>query len=902
MEPPSVLPSLRPSYYSSLSLLTLFFAVFFLCLDFMKRRKRWRGYPPGPPSLPFLGNMLQVDFSNPAVSFDKLRKKYGNIFSLQFCWTNVVVLNEFVVMKEALINKSEDIADRPPFPIFEHLGFQEHSEGVLVARYGRAWKEQRRFSLATLRNFGLGKKSLEERIREEAGFLCSEFASEEGHPFDPHFVINNAVSNVICSITFGDRFEYVDNKFRRLLHLFEESLKAETGFLPQVSAHQKKDIWRAIAKDVRTLGVHHRRSTHCWKRWEDICRWSKTMAEAQLVMASQLEYIDDLLIASKARDDSKYDTIALLNHLGKNGHKVSPKKLQYCQKEVKYLGHLIEKGSRKISKESVTALLQMNPPTTRRDVRMFLGMVGYCPQWILNFSVISKPLVKLTVQDGPDVLTLTEKEMKAFTELLELYYRSITLGLGLDRVTQSQEKDGRVPGGTTSTARRRQLSALKGNHDDEDWTTTLPDAWKHAEINPLLKKPSADPTELKNYRAMSVLPFPAMVIKKAINAQLTDFIEINDILDPSQSGFRSKHSIETALLAATDDSCTLLDCSKTAALILLDLSSAFNTVTHTSMCTGLHDAGIHSKALEWIRYFLSVQTQRILNVVPALVHIPGLVGKLFQPEKELLKFIRDSAEEHKATRDPSVVRDLIDAFLEEIEKEILLLPQAYNLLLQIRHLLAAGSFTILNLCYPLTQGCKLNPQLLHLLRYVFVEFLQVAAERFEQGDQVHQEIDQVIGQNRRPVMEDQASMPFTNAVIHETQRYGDILPVALPHMAYRDTWIQGFFIPKGTTVITNLSSVLKDETVWEKPHQFYPQHFLDKDGNFVKREAFMAFSAGRRVCLGEQLAKMELFLFFTTLLQSFTFTSPEGQPGPKEDAIFALTRSPYSYQICATMR
>ncbi|KAJ1124252.1 hypothetical protein NDU88_002713 [Pleurodeles waltl] len=55
----------------------------------------------------------------------------------------------------------------------------------------------------------------------------------------------------------------------------------------QVSTHQKKDIWRAIAKDVRTLGVYHRRSTHCRKRREDIRTWSKKTAEAQLGMASQ---------------------------------------------------------------------------------------------------------------------------------------------------------------------------------------------------------------------------------------------------------------------------------------------------------------------------------------------------------------------------------------------------------------------------------------------------------------------------------------------------------------------------------------------------------------------------------------------------------------------------------------
>ncbi|KAJ1176165.1 hypothetical protein NDU88_001448 [Pleurodeles waltl] len=78
----------------------------------------------------------------------------------------------------------------------------------------------------------------------------------------------------------------------------EELEKLVDGVLPQytqlygppdkqVSAHQKKAIWRAIAKDIRTLGVYHRRSTHCRKRWEDLCRWSKKMAEAQLGMASQ---------------------------------------------------------------------------------------------------------------------------------------------------------------------------------------------------------------------------------------------------------------------------------------------------------------------------------------------------------------------------------------------------------------------------------------------------------------------------------------------------------------------------------------------------------------------------------------------------------------------------------------
>ncbi|KAJ1113907.1 hypothetical protein NDU88_002147 [Pleurodeles waltl] len=78
----------------------------------------------------------------------------------------------------------------------------------------------------------------------------------------------------------------------------EELEKLVDGVLPQytllygppdkqVSAHQKKDIWHAIARKVQTLGVYHRWSTHCRKRWEDLRRWSKKTAEAQLAMASQ---------------------------------------------------------------------------------------------------------------------------------------------------------------------------------------------------------------------------------------------------------------------------------------------------------------------------------------------------------------------------------------------------------------------------------------------------------------------------------------------------------------------------------------------------------------------------------------------------------------------------------------
>ncbi|KFV50174.1 Cytochrome P450 2K1, partial [Tyto alba] len=63
---------------------------------------------------------------------------------------------------------------------------------------------------------------------------------------------------------------------------------------------------------------------------------------------------------------------------------------------------------------------------------------------------------------------------------------------------------------------------------------------------------------------------------------------------------------------------------------------------------------------------------------------------------------------------------------------------------------------------------------------------------------------------------------------------------------------------------------LQDKSQWEK-EDIYPEHLLNSEGKVVKKDVFMPFSAGWRICAGETPAKMELFLFFTSLLQRFTF-------------------------------
>ncbi|XP_069766755.1 cytochrome P450 2D4-like isoform X3 [Narcine bancroftii] len=449
------LPGLPLLGCDSFMVLAVFCTVFALVFDLMKRRK-WENYPPGPRGFPFVGNLLQVDLRNPHLSFGKLWKKYGNVVSLDFGWTNMVVLSGYNTLKEALVKKSEDFADRPDLPVFQNV----------------------------LERFG------------------------SGLPFDPRFLINSAVSNIICLIVFGYRFEYQDEKSVELLHTIKESFQLEGGF------------------------------------------WGQ-----------------------------------------------------------------------------------------------------------------------------------------------------------------------------------------------------------------------------------------------------------------------------------------------------------------------------------------------LLNVLPFISHFPGPHHKIFKNQIKIVHFLQEVVAEHKVSLNEHEPRDFIDAFLAEQKKRkddpttSFLESGIINTVLD---LFSAGTETSsTTLCWAL----------LFMVLYPDVQ------------SQVHEEIDRVIGKEGKPKLEDREEMPFTNAVIHESQRLRNIAPISLPHQTYRDTTIMGYTIPKGTAIIPNLTSALFDEDIWMTPHEFNPGHFLNSDGNFVKPEAFIPFSAGHRVCLGEQLAKTELFLFFTSMLQRFTFVLPENEPRPSyREAKFGITLCPLPYRLCVKAR
>ncbi|XP_032951535.1 cytochrome P450 2W1 isoform X4 [Rhinolophus ferrumequinum] len=171
------------------------------------------------------------------------------------------------------------------------------------------------------------------------------------------------------------------------------------------------------------------------------------------------------------------------------------------------------------------------------------------------------------------------------------------------------------------------------------------------------------------------------------------------------------------------------------------------------------------------------------------------------------------------------------------------------------------------------------------------------------ADRVQEELDRVLGPGRPPRPEDQRSLPYTTAVLHEVQRFITLLP-HMPRCTVSDTRLHGYLLPKGTPVVPLLSSVLLDKTQWETPHQFNPGHFLDASGCFVKRAAFLPFSAGRRVCVGESLARTELFLLFAGLLQRFRLLPPPGLSPAGLDTTPrpAFTMRPPAQVLCAVPR
>ncbi|XP_018426073.1 PREDICTED: cytochrome P450 2C5-like [Nanorana parkeri] len=277
---------------------------------------------------------------------------------------------------------------------------------------------------------------------------------------------------------------------------------------------------------------------------------------------------------------------------------------------------------------------------------------------------------------------------------------------------------------------------------------------------------------------------------------------------------------------------------------------------------------------------LGSPTAMLYNAFPSLIRwLPGTHKTALKNMNEMHRFVRETFTSQRKELDVNDQRNLwFSADSSENPNHELFFTNE-NLTALVTDLFAAGMETT---------STTLRWGILLMVTYPDIQ------------RKVQNEIEKVIGSSA-PHTGHRKNMPYTDAVIHEIQRFGNIVPTNLSHSTTQDVHFRGFFLPKGTHVIPLLTSVLFDEAHFKRPKEFYPEHFLDASGNFVKNEAFIPFSAGKRSCAGETLAKMELFLFFVSLLQNFTFQAPPEVMLNLKSAV-GLTRGPMSHKVCAVSR
>uniref|UniRef100_A0A8R1E5Y6 CYtochrome P450 family n=1 Tax=Caenorhabditis japonica TaxID=281687 RepID=A0A8R1E5Y6_CAEJA len=156
-------------------------------------------------------------------------------------------------------------------------------------------------------------------------------------------------------------------------------------------------------------------------------------------------------------------------------------------------------------------------------------------------------------------------------------------------------------------------------------------------------------------------------------------------------------------------------------------------------------------------------------------------------------------------------------------------------------------------------------------------------------EKVHEEMDRVIGSDRLITTGDKSQLPYMSAVVNECQRCANILPINLMHATTQDTIIKGYHLPKGTGVIAQISTLMLDEKIFPEPYKFNPDRFIDEGGKLRKVEQLVPFSIGKRQCLGEGLARMELFLFLSNFFNRYQMSpSSEGPPNIDKSKDFGI--------------
>ncbi|XP_065820636.1 cytochrome P450 1D1 [Labrus bergylta] len=272
----------------------------------------------------------------------------------------------------------------------------------------------------------------------------------------------------------------------------------------------------------------------------------------------------------------------------------------------------------------------------------------------------------------------------------------------------------------------------------------------------------------------------------------------------------------------------------------------------------------------------------LADFFPVFRYFPSpSLRKMVQHIRRMNGFMEQSIKEHINTFDKNCIRDITDALISlcedrEENKDTAILSNS-QIIHTVIDIFGAGFDTII---------AGLQWSMLYLIKFPDVQA------------RIHQEIDEYIGTARLPLFSDKPKMPFTEAFIYEVFRHASYVPFTIPHCTTRNITLNGYFIPKDTCVFINQFQVNRDLDLWGDPDTFRPDRFLGSSGLLNKElaEKVLIFGMGKRRCLGDKFARLEMFVFLTTLLHGLRI---ENVPGQELDLStdFGLTMKPRPYRI-----
>ncbi|XP_031548545.1 steroid 17-alpha-hydroxylase/17,20 lyase-like [Actinia tenebrosa] len=267
----------------------------------------------------------------------------------------------------------------------------------------------------------------------------------------------------------------------------------------------------------------------------------------------------------------------------------------------------------------------------------------------------------------------------------------------------------------------------------------------------------------------------------------------------------------------------------------------------------------------------------VTDVFPLLCHfmkvkVNNLDDEIRSSECERFELLKLKYQQHQETFDENVTRDYTDALIRAkiaAEKEDNLNKKFLtddNIISSLTSIFTAGSeTTATTLCWAI----------IFLLHFPEIQNL------------LQEEIDDIIGGDDTPKLSNKKELPLLEAFTSEVLRMTYVTPLAIPHKTTQGTLFEGYHISKDTMVIVNLWSLHHDASIWKDPFKFDPKRFLDEEGKYAPPPGgdLLPFSAGPRGCMGEVLARTELFLFLSHLLQRFKFETISGCEPPSLDGL-----------------